>query len=325
MDALTILTMGAIFLFTASLVAGVTAAVGSSRAVEHRRVRKRMLYLSAGVASPEAKHDLLKSADLSSAELWEKWFATVPRPARLDRLLLRSRAPFGLLGFFCLTAILGFGGLAAGLIWLPIRGLAFVPALILAALPWLILRAREERSLKKLEEQLPDALDLMARALRAGHALNTGMEMVAEEMAEPIRSEFAAVVDEVRLGLKLSEALDNLSRRAPLTDLRFFAVTVALHRETGGNLTEVFDKIARLIRERQQFRRQVEALTAEGRFSAVVLLLLPAAMALYLFLSNRDYLEPLWMDPFGQLMALAALVCQFVGYFVMRRMAQLDV
>lgn len=324
MELVTIATLAMVFLFVASVTAGVAVAVGRSRTVELIRARKRLQYLSAGEASDRIKPDLLKNSEQAGMDGLERLLQLLPRPARLERLLLRAGVRFGPTTFMLITTVLGLAGLMFGLRFLPMKVLAVVPMVGMAAIPWVALLAAAERSLKKFEEQLPDALDMMTRALRAGHALNTAVEMVGEEMPEPIAPEFTAVSDEVRLGLSMGEALENLSHRVPLTDLRFFAVTVALHRETGGNLTEIFEKIAHLIRERQQFRRQVEALTAEGRFSAVVLVFLPLAMALYLFLTNREYIEPLWADPVGRIMSVAGVIFMTVGYFVMRRMAKLE-
>jgi tight adherence protein B len=324
MELVTIATLAMVFLFVASVTAGMAVAVGRSRTVELIRARKRLQYLSAGEASDRIKPDLLKNSEQVGMDGLERILQLLPRPARLERLLLRAGVRFGPTTFLLITTALGLAGLMIGLRFLPMKALSVVPMVGLAAIPWVALLAAAERSLRKFEEQLPDALDMMTRALRAGHALNTAVEMVGEEMPEPIAPEFTAVSDEVRLGLSLGEALENLSHRVPLTDLRFFAVTVALHRETGGNLTEIFEKISRLIRERQQFRRQVEALTAEGRFSAVVLVFLPLAMALYLFLTNRSYIEPLWADPAGRIMSVAGVIFMTAGYFVMRRMAKLE-
>lgn len=324
MELVTIVTLAMVFLFAASVTAGVAVAVGRSRTVEFRRARKRLAFLSAGDASARLRPDLLKNSDQAGVQGLDRLIYLIPRPARIERMLIQAGVGFGPVTFLLITALLGVGGLWAGLYFLPIKALALVPMAGLAAIPWILLQASAERSLKKFEEQLPDALDLMTRALRAGHALSTAVEMVAEEMDKPIGPEFGVVADETRMGLSMGEALENLSRRITLTDLRFFSVTVGLHRETGGNLTEIFDKIAQLIRERQQFRRQVEALTAEGRLSAVILFFLPLALALYIFITNRSYLEPLWADPVGQVLAVAGAVSMIVGYFVMRRMAKLE-
>ena len=146
-------------------------------------------------------------------------------------------------------------------------------------------------------------------------------------LAHPFRYPAAPFDDgfEIRFGLTTHEVMANLCRRVPIPDLRFFAITLALNKETGGNLTEIFDKIGRLVRERQVFRRQVEALTAEGRYSAIVLILLPVAMFIYVYVTNYDYLSILWTDPTGRIMLAGGVIGMIFGYFVMRRMVQLEV
>jgi tight adherence protein B len=194
----------------------------------------------------------------------------------------------------------------------------------LGALPYFLLRRAEKKFVRTFEEQLPEALDFIVRAMRSGHALTSAMEMVGQELADPIASEFDATVDQIKFGLSTKSALDNLCQRAAVGDLRYFTIAVTLHKEAGGNITEVFTKISTIIRQRLQFRRQVQALTAEGRFSAVVLVLLPFALFVYVYCVNFDYISLLWRDEAGRVMVVGGLLAQVVGYSIMRKMAQLD-
>ena len=249
----------------------------------------------------------------------------VPRISRLDRLLLRSNTSLNVGTFIFLSLSLGLIGGLLGVRFLP----QVVPGLVLgvasALIPYLFLKWGERKAQRAFYEQLPEALDLLARAVRTGHALTSAMEIVSTEMADPISQEFAAVVDEVKFGITFDDALNNMCHRMPLTDLRYFAITVIIHKETGGNIAQIFDNLSALIRERLQFRRQVKALTAEGRLSAFVLLLLPIIMFGYIYLVNYDYASILWTDPGGKKIMLGAIFAQIVGFFVMRRMVDIQV
>ena len=225
------------------------------------------------------------------------------------------------LGFTLLSAtaflglgLLKWGGLGAlaggGLgIWLPGKFLAF----------------RKRRRLGKFEKQLPDALELLGRGLKAGHAFTAGLQLVADEMAPPIGPEFFKTYKEHNHGLDLNDALLNLCHRVDLQDLRFFTTAVMIQRETGGNLAEILEKIASLIRERFKLHNQVKALTAEGRLSGMVLTLMPPATALALFFMNPSYIMVLWQTPKGRAMAIIAMAFQALGLFSIRRIVKIKV
>ena len=149
--------------------------------------------------------------------------------------------------------------------------------------------------------------------------------MIAEEAQDPIRSEFAATVDEINLGLTMSEALENLCERVPIADLRFFSIAILVQKETGGNIGEILDNISRLIRERIQFKDHVAALTAEGRLSAAVLIALPIVMFIYMYLTNYDYISLLWIEETGHYMIFGAIVLQIIGAYVIKRIVDIDI
>jgi tight adherence protein B len=197
--------------------------------------------------------------------------------------------------------------------------------LILATLPmiWLVLRRR--RRFKQFAKQLPDALELVARALRAGHSLASGFSLVSEEMRAPIAKEFHRVFEEQNLGVPLEEALDNMTERIPNIDLRFFATAVILQRQTGGDLAEILDKIGYLVRERFKIWGQVQALTGEGRLSGVVLLGLPPLLFLTVYKLNPEYVMPLFTDPMGRKMLAGAIVMQLMGAIVIKKIVNIKV
>ena len=149
--------------------------------------------------------------------------------------------------------------------------------------------------------------------------------MIAEEIEDPIHSEFAAVVDEINLGLTMDEAMENLCERVPVPDLRFFSIAILVQKETGGNIGEILDNISRLIRERIVFKDHVAALTAEGRLSAVVLVGLPIFMFVYMYLTNYDYLSLLWTEKTGHYMIYGAIILQIIGAYVIKRIVDIDI
>jgi tight adherence protein B len=187
-----------------------------------------------------------------------------------------------------------------------------------------VLRRRQQR-LARLYAQLPDALDMMARALRAGHAFSSALQMAAQELGEPLAGELRLVHEEVRFGLSLQQALGHLVERAPLTDLRYFVVAVLIQRESGGNLAEVMGKLAQLIRARQRLLSRVRVLSSEGRLSAWILVVLPFALAGLLAVFNPQFISPLWTDPIGIGLLKGMLVMMAIGVFLMVRIVRIRV
>jgi tight adherence protein B len=200
-----------------------------------------------------------------------------------------------------------------------------VGALMVGVLPLLWLLFRRSRRLKALSKQLPDALELVARALRAGHSLASGFNLVAEEMTPPIGKEFQRVFEEQNFGIPLEQALENMTQRIPNLDLRFFATAVTLQRQTGGDLAEILDKIGYLVRERFKIHGQVQALTGEGRLSGIVLLALPVALFLAVYKMNPDYVMPLFTDPMGRQMLVGGIIMQLLGALVIRKIINIKV
>ena len=215
------------------------------------------------------------------------------------------------------TALCGYVGLHLGIA--PIVGLAF------GTLPFLWLLFRRKRRLKRFAAQLPDALELIARALRAGHSLAAGFHLVCQESTDPIAKEFGQVFEEQNLGIPFEEALENLTDRIPNLDLRFFVTAIILQRQTGGDLAEILDKIGRLIRERFKIRGQVQALTGEGRLSGVVLLALPPVLFVTVYRINPEYLQLLFTDDLGKKMLIGGIVSQLVGALVIRKIVNIRV
>jgi tight adherence protein B len=194
-----------------------------------------------------------------------------------------------------------------------------------AAVPFLVLMRKRSVRLKRFEEQFPEALDLLSRAIKAGHAFQTAMGMVAEEAADPIGPEFRKAFEEQNYGLPLKDALNNLATRMPLLDVRFFVTAVLIQRETGGNLSEILDNLAYVVRERFKILRQVRVYTAHGRMTGYVLLGLPAFLAVALMFINPDHMNTLFRERIGHMLIAATVVMQTIGYFWIRKVVTIEV
>ncbi len=192
-------------------------------------------------------------------------------------------------------------------------------------MPLMWLSMRRKRRFKRFAKQLPDALELIAPALRAGHSLGSGFHLVADEMTAPIGEEFRKSYEEQNLGIPLDEALKGMIRRMPNLDLKFFVTAVILQRQTGGDLSEILDKIGHIVRERFAIWGQVQALTGEGRLSGIVLLALPPVLFLGVYRLNPDYVMPLFTDPMGKQMLFGAVIMQLLGALVIRKIVNIKV
>ncbi len=219
--------------------------------------------------------------------------------------------------------------LAIGIV-LPIAGgmsMKFAPfiGIFFAAMPFVWLVFKRKKRIKKFGAQLPEALELIARALRAGHSLAAGFNLVAQEMSKPIAKEFGRTFEEQNLGSPMEESLGKLCERIPNLDLKFFATAVILQRQTGGDLAEILDKIGRLVRERFKIWGQVQALTGEGRLSGIVLLALPPALFVVVYRMNPDYLMLLFTDDLGKKMLIGGVVMQLLGAVAIQKIINIRV
>jgi tight adherence protein B len=325
MDVLGLLLIASVFLFAATMVNFFYLLWVKSNFSSKWAVRRRLLYLSAGGRHGLEKLSIYKKNALKDAGPLTSFLYQLPRIQALDRMLLNARVPLSASGFFLVSLACGAGGMFLGMALLPTAAGAVVLGLAATGIPLLLLHQADRRTLAKFEEQFPEAMDLLARSLRSGLAISAGMGVVAQDMSEPLRGEFAATLEEVDLGLSLKEAMENMCERVASQDLRFFAIALLIQRETGGNLVEVLENISRLIRERLQFRRQVKTLTAEGRLSAIILFLLPVALFAYLYVVRYEYVSLLWTEQIGLYLMAAGVAAQMIGALVMKRIVTLDI
>ena len=224
-----------------------------------------------------------------------------------------------------ISAIAGFGSYLV-VSYFGARFYISIPVGIVATvLPIAFVAFKRKRRLRKFEEHFPESLDLLGRAVRAGHAFTTGLEMIAKECAEPLAGEFRAAFEEQNFGLPLRDALLNLSERVPLIDVRFFVTAILIQKETGGNLAEILDGLSRVIRDRFRIYRDVQVKTAQGRLTAGILISLPIAMLLLLGAINPGYISVLFTDPLGPAVLALAAVLQVIGSAILWKIIHFEV
>jgi tight adherence protein B len=324
MNSLHLAFLALIFLAVVFAIMFIYNVWSESRFPQRRVMKKRLMYMAAGCGYDREKVNLYKKSVLKNLGFFDRLAFAGPRIASLDRMIVRAGSPYSAMAFIFISICLAGLGIMLGSLFSPNKAVAGGLGLLLLAVPYTFLKLKEKDYFVKFEEQLPEALDLLARSLKVGHALSSGIEMVAKEMDDPIKSEFAAAAVDINIGLSVKEAFDNLCERVPSRDLRFFAIAVLIQRETGGSLSKILDDLSKLIRQRVQFKRRVKALTAEGRISTVILTALPILLFVYLYFINYDYISLLWTNKTGFIMLCTAIALQLAGVTLMRKMISID-
>jgi tight adherence protein B len=283
------------------------------------KIRKRLKALSSTAQEGEVP-DILRKRILSEVPFLHRLLSCLPAARSLDHLLEKANIAYPLGFFILLTLVLA----SAGFLATSVVTMNSAPSLAAAALfgvtPFSLVILKKRRRMNKLERQLPDALEMIARGLRAGHAFSTAIKFAADEFDDPLGSEFGKTLDEINFGVSVSEALKNLADRVDCVDVKYFVVSVIIQREAGGNLAEVMDKIAHIIRERFKFRGKVRVLSAEGKLTALVLTALPFAVVIILSFTNPDYIKMLWFEPTGRIVTVVAAFMMAAGILIIRKM-----
>ena len=318
-----ILILGAVFLGVVLLIVGIATLM---RDQSENQIEERLRSIT-GKGGKNDGASLSEVAQILASEYGTKTALDKMLSSFFNLTLLFEQAEvtMSVATFLGICAGLGLGStLLCGYAGLNLALAPFV-GLFFGGLPIFWLMFRRKSRFKKFAAQLPEALELVARALRAGHSLAAGFHLVAQESSDPIASEFGRVFEEQNLGIPFEEALDNLTQRIPNLDLKFFVTAVILQRQTGGDLAEILDKIGTLIRERFKIWGQVQALTGEGRLSGIVLLALPPVLFVTVYRMNPEYLMLLFTDDLGKKMLIAGVVSQLVGALVIRKIVNIRV
>jgi tight adherence protein B len=311
----------------AFVMGGYTAIARLPQMLLQRRLDTRLQEISQPVERAEdtpAKM-LVKVQNVGPLPAIDRILAGTTKGSALGRWIDQSGMKLSLSGVVLIGS--GLAVLTALVVSMVVRSRYGLPvgAGIGFALPFVFLNFKRTRRLRAFEEQFPEGLDLISRALKAGHAFATGLKMVADEMPEPVGPEFRKTFDEQNFGLPLKDALDNLTMRVPSLDVRFFATAVLIQRETGGNLAEILENLAHVVRERFKILRQVRVYTAHGRFTGYVLLALPAVLCVALSFINPDHMNLLFRERMGQMMLGGALTMQTIGYLWIKQVIKIEV
>jgi tight adherence protein B len=304
---------------------GVGAIVFALRGNSNERATQRLDQLvGRGRNNQDSSADMLLRQALDEANVRSLMDRLMPDAFNFTRVFEQADVNIRPSALFGIAIAFAVGGGLLGTIFMNIY-VAPVLFLIFFSLPFLWVMQKRSSRLKAFGAQLPDAMELIARALRAGHSLATGMHVVADEMPEPISKEFKRVYEEQNLGVALEDALKNMCDRVPNLDLRFFVTSVQIQRQTGGDLAEILDRIGHIIRERFKILGQVKALTAEGRLSGIVLIALPIGLFLMMLGMKPDYIELLWKDEMGIKMSIGAIVLMIVGAYAIKKIVDIKV
>jgi tight adherence protein B len=313
-----------IFILTLALIEGAYYALKRIRSAEKREVLRRLR----GYSTTEYEReiiDIMRKSMLSEVPWLNRMLLSIRWTDKLSRMIEQSGTESTLGVFILLSIVLASGGFVIGL-WVASNALlSLIIAFFLGVFPFLYVYLKKKRRMEKFQRQLPDALDLIARALKAGHAFTGGLKMVGDELEEPVGTEFDKTLHEINFGSGIPEALKNLTQRVDCPDLRFFIISVIIQRETGGNLAEILAKIAYLIRERFKLQNRVQVLSAEGKLSAIILIAIPFVIALALSVLNPVYIKTLFIDPVGKALVAFALFMMAIGIIVMKRMIEIRV
>jgi tight adherence protein B len=291
---------------------------------DRNRIRRRLRTIS---LDPDGERDssVLKKDILSANPTLNRVLSAISLARWAHRFLAQANIQCTVGSFILIVIALLLGGFLIGMMMTRNGAVSAVIALGMALVPFIHAKLKKARRLQKFERQLPEALDLVARALKAGHAFSSGMQLAADEFDDPLGPEFQKTMDEINFGMSVSDALKNLSMRVDCPDVRYFIVSVLVQRETGGNLAEIIENLACLIRERFKLRGRIRVLAAEGKLSAVILIAIPFFVVLVLRLFNPNYIATLLEDPLGKGIAVVAAILMGAGVLVMRRMIDIKI
>ena len=287
-------------------------------------IRKRLGSLEK-MSYEQQDKSIIEKKLLSNIPIFDVILQKTPRIQSLFLLTRKANAKYHAGYYILLGLVLSSIGYVSSTFLVRNNYLSLLCGAFLFLIPFIYLLYKKNRRMTKLYEQLPDALELISRALKAGHAFTGGMKLVADEFPDPIGPEFEETLAEVNFGISVQDALKNLANRVDCSEIKYFVVAVSIQRDTGGNLTEILDTLAYLIRERFKLRGKIRTLSAEGKFSAIVLLALPIFLFIIIYFLNPNYITVLFIERAGQIMLIVAGILMVVGTIVMKKMINIRV
>jgi len=313
------------FLVAVVLIVGVWIFASSDSSQEVIRKRMSAVHKAERRGQVSLNLKLVRDEMMSSVPALHRFLMQWSWPTRLQDYLLQAGMTMKPAKLVLMNAVLGLGSyLLAGLFYAPFY-VALPIGIGVGLLPLAVVVWKRRRRLRKFEEHFPEALDLLGRAVRAGHAFTTGLEMISKECAEPLAGEFRTTFEEQNFGLPLRDTLLNLSERVPSMDVRFFVTALLIQKETGGNLAEILDGLSRVIRDRFRLYREVQVRTAQGRLTAAILIVLPIFMGITLSIINPAYMRVLFQDPKGPAILATAAGMQMLGSAVLWKIIHFEV
>jgi tight adherence protein B len=304
----------------------VVASLVDQRRAQARLIKDRLATVQkAPERDPNEELALLRDEQLSKSPVLDTLLRRSARVSAMQDALLQAGMKFRAGNFLILCLVCGVAAAVVAFLWSRNPAIAWAALLIGAFLPYASVSYRRQKRFEKIEALFPEAIDTLARAVRAGHAFTTALEMISNEVAEPLASEFRQLFEEQKFGMPVRDALMNLTERVPLVDIKFFVTAVMLQRETGGNLAEILDNLSYVIRERFKIQRQVRVHTAQGRLTMALLMGMPPAVVAILWIFSPDFVHPLFYDPIGHSLLVASVALQTIGYFVIRKIIKIQV
>ena len=290
-----------------------------------KRTRDQLRRLSMIGREDTVDREILRDKRLSSITALDQLLTSFPLAQRTEVLLFKAGLEMRVGTFFLISLVTGAGAMVlfSAMFGRPLVALAV--GIVAAFIPYFVVNSKKNKRTRNMDEQLPDAMDLMTSALRAGLSLPAALQLVAQEGPSPLAEEFGYTFDEQNLGMDIKDAMLNMARRIDSTDIKFFVTAVVIQRESGGNLAEIMENIAYIIRERFRILGDVRSLTAHGRFSGIILSLLPIAMAFLISIIAPDYMLGFLRDPTGQAMLVVAFILQMIGFLWIRKVVNIRV
>lgn len=313
-----------VFIVSLFVLESILYAIRTIQNPDRNKIRNRLMALSFKGDATDIP-DILRKRMLSEVPGLNRILSRLSVAKRLDRLLEQANVQYPLGFFVLLTLVLASAGYLSGSFATSNPVIASIIGAILGTFPCYYVFSKKKRRMSKLESQLPDGLELIGRALRAGHAFSSGLKLAADEFDDPLGTEFSKTLDEINFGVSVSDALKNLAGRVDSPDVRYFIVSVIIQREAGGNLAEIMDKIGHIIRERFKLRGKIRVLSAEGKMTAIILAALPFLVIIALHFMNPNYINALLNEPSGRIISAVAGFMMVVGIFVMKKLIRIKV